>query len=482
MSMLIHRVWQPALSDLRILTRPLPTVLLLASADILALALAAWVSVELRLAWDGQFLPSLYWRLWPLLGIFPLAYGVAGLYPGVGVGPVDELRRVSLTSTLIYLCFGVGIFLFREGESYSRGIFLMMWLLSIMAVLLSRFFLRLCCARCHWWGYPVLVLGAGKTGAMVVRLLHRQPQLGLKPIAILDDDKTKHGVLEGVPVVGELAMAPHLAKKWHIPYAIAAMPGVQREKLLPILERYGSTFSHMLIIPDLFGISSLWVATRDLGGVLGLEVRQQLLLPGPKLAKTILDWSLAAIIGCLALPLLVAIALLVKLDSPGSIFYGHTRIGKNGRSFKAWKFRTMVPNGKEVLAQYLAHNPEAKALWEQDQKLRHDPRVTRIGSILRRTSLDELPQLWNVLCREMSLVGPRPIVDDEVWRYGNIFDLYTQVLPGVTGLWQVSGRNNVSYEERVNFDAYYVRNWSVWLDIYILIRTIWVVLIGDGAY
>jgi lipopolysaccharide/colanic/teichoic acid biosynthesis glycosyltransferase len=142
----------------------------------------------------------------------------------------------------------------------------------------------------------------------------------------------------------------------------------------------------------------------------------------------------------------------------------------------------MVGNADEVLQSYLAQHPEALTLWKETRKLKDDPRITRMGKFLRRTSLDELPQLWNVLRREMSLVGPRPIVEEEVNHYAEKFRLYTRVLPGITGLWQVSGRSNTTYEERVNLDAYYVRNWSVWLDLYILCKTLWVVLCGEGAY
>ncbi|MEM9976874.1 MAG: undecaprenyl-phosphate galactose phosphotransferase WbaP, partial [Cyanobacteria bacterium P01_D01_bin.2] len=300
--------------------------------------------------------------------------------------------------------------------------------------------------------------------------------------AVLDDDVTKHGSLEGVPVIGNLAQAPVLANRDQIPYAIMAMPGVHRDRLLYVAQRYGRAFPHLLIIPDLFGMASLWVAARDLGGVLGLESRQQLLLPGPKLAKSLLDNCLTLLVGIVCLPLIALIALTIRLDSPGPIFYAQVRIGRRGRPFKAWKFRTMVPNADKVLKEYLHRQPELRTHWDQDHKLKYDPRITRVGRWLRRTSLDEMPQLWNVLRGEMSLVGPRPIVHDEVRRYADKFELYTQVLPGLTGLWQVSGRNNITYEERVNLDAYYVRNWSVWLDLYILIRTVWVVLMGDGAY
>ena len=181
-------------------------------------------------------------------------------------------------------------------------------------------------------------------------------------------------------------------------------------------------------------------------------------------------------------PLLGLIALLIKLDSPGPVLYTHTRIGFGGKPFKVWKFRTMIKDADRVLREYLEKHPELRAEWERDHKLRHDPRITRVGKWLRKTSLDELPQLWNVLRGEMSLVGPRPIVKEEVKKYGEKFSLYTKVKPGMTGLWQVSGRNDTSYEDRVNLDAYYVQNWSVWLDIYILARTVKVVVVGKGAY
>jgi Undecaprenyl-phosphate galactose phosphotransferase WbaP len=454
----------------------------LAAADTLALVLAGVISVYGRLALNGAYDPVLYWRLWPILSVFLLAYTAAGLYPGVGLSPVDELRRVVLSTTFTYLVLGAGFFLAGEGETYSRGVFLMAWGLSLGSVLLGRLLLRQGVSRYAWWGYPVLILGAGKTGAMVIQTLQRQPEFGLKPVAALDDDPEKRGEICGIPVIGGLSAAPVLARQRDIHYAIVAMPGVQRERLLTILEQYGNTFAHLLMIPDLFGVSSLWVGAKDLGGILGLEIRQRLLLPGPRMSKALLDFILTLVVGLALLPLLGLIALLVKFSSPGPVFYGQKRLGRNGRPFMAWKFRSMVPDADRALANYLASHPHLKDQWETDQKLRYDPRVTAIGRFLRRTSLDELPQLWNVLRGEMSLVGPRPIVDEEIPRYAEKYSLYTRVLPGLTGLWQVSGRNNVSYAERVNLDAYYVRNWSVWLDIYILIKTVWVVIRGDGAY
>jgi Undecaprenyl-phosphate galactose phosphotransferase WbaP len=188
----------------------------------------------------------------------------------------------------------------------------------------------------------------------------------------------------------------------------------------------------------------------------------------------------------LALPfILVAffiITILVMLDSEGPVFYRQARIGRYGRRFYVYKFRTMVQNADQLLQTYLAKSPELRAEWLATHKLKNDPRITRVGAILRKTSLDELPQLWNILIGEMSLIGPRPIVEAEVEKYGDCFELYIQVRPGLTGLWQVSGRSDTSYERRVELDKYYVLNRSLKLDLQILFKTVFVVLKKDGAY
>ncbi len=195
-----------------------------------------------------------------------------------------------------------------------------------------------------------------------------------------------------------------------------------------------------------------------------------------------LDLLLAFLCLPVLLPLIAIIALSIRLTSPGPIFFSHRRIRGHGRFFSMWKFRTMCVNSAEVLENYLAANPEARAEWKKDHKLKQDPRVTSVGEFLRRTSLDELPQIWNVLTGSMSLVGPRPIVAAEVEKYGEFFADYCLVKPGVTGLWQVSGRSRISYAERVQLDRQYARNWCLGGDIRILTRTLSSVVNQDGAY
>jgi lipopolysaccharide/colanic/teichoic acid biosynthesis glycosyltransferase len=249
-----------------------------------------------------------------------------------------------------------------------------------------------------------------------------------------------------------------------------------------VILRTGSAGRSIAIIPNLCAISTLGVDAHDVGGAIAIRVNHRLLFRVPQVLKRTIDLLLALTAVIVVAPLFLVIGILIRGTSRGPLFYGHQRIGRGGRKFAAWKFRTMVRDSDGVLQWYLAMHPGPRAEWIRSQKLRSDPRVTCMGKLLRRTSLDELPQLWNVIRGEMSLVGPRPIVQSEVDRYGVKYALYKRVRPGLTGLWQVSGRNNTSYSERIHFDEYYVRNWSMWLDLYILAKTVRVVLTGDGAY
>jgi Undecaprenyl-phosphate galactose phosphotransferase WbaP len=216
------------------------------------------------------------------------------------------------------------------------------------------------------------------------------------------------------------------------------------------------------------------------------QAKHQVLSPsagfGYRVVKRVVDLILAAVAMPILLPILFVLALLVKLTSPGPVFFSHRRICKSGAFFSMWKFRTMCVNSSEVLERYLAAHPEARSEWNQTHKLQDDPRVTRIGKVMRRLSLDELPQIWNVITGRMSLVGPRPIVAAEVEKYAECFQCYTRVKPGVTGLWQVSGRSKLSYEARVKLDCEYVANWSLWRDLKILLLTVRSVVNQDGAY
>jgi Undecaprenyl-phosphate galactose phosphotransferase WbaP len=318
----------------------------------------------------------------------------------------------------------------------------------------------------------------------MVQTLRKHPELGLKPQVIVDDGEpgsTEAAWTDGVPVCSGWRHAPAVAKTIGINCAIVSAEGVNRNHLFELLDTHGSTFPHLLLMPDLHGIPSVGVEARDFCHTLALEFKKPLLQAGARSFKRFEDIVLGTAIAVAALPAAALICILIKLDSKGPAIYSHVRIGRNGR-FRVWKFRSMAIDAEAALERYLAEHPDAAHEWMASRKLKHDPRVTRVGRFLRRTSLDELPQLLNVLAGQMSLVGPRPIVEEEIRHYGSSFSLYTKVTPGLTGLWQVSGRNDTGYSERVMLDTYYVRNWSPWLDVYILARTAVAVLRARGAY
>lgn len=456
--------------------------ILFAISDIFSLVIVWSISVLMRYFAQGQFELALYWKLAPSLGLFVLANALAGLYPGILLSPPEELKKIFQSTSAIFLALIVAVFMSKQADLYSRGVFVMAWCGSLLALPLVRSFIRGKASAWDWWGNPAFILGAGRTGDTVAKRLSQECRLGLKVVAFFDDDPAKiDSSVYGIPVVGNLEAVQDKLTDFPDTVGIIAMPGVAPARLVEILEGPASHFRRLIIIPDLFGASSLWISAFDMGGILGLEVNQKLLDPRRQWIKRCME--LSVILLCLPLLLFLAtgLALAIHYDSPGPIFFRHKRIGLGGKDIVIWKFRTMVADAQKVLDECLACDPELRVEWEENHKLCSDPRITRIGHWLRRTSLDELPQLWNVVKGDLSLVGPRPIVWDEVDKYRNGFELYKKVKPGLSGLWQISGRSTTTYDERVRLDAYYVRNWSIWLDLYILLKTPSEVLRGRGA-
>jgi Undecaprenyl-phosphate galactose phosphotransferase WbaP len=310
----------------------------------------------------------------------------------------------------------------------------------------------------------------------------REKNLGLRVAGVFTDGHLPYWSEDLPPVLGDLTYASRAASSRLADYAIVAMPNMSNLELRRMIEECCRGFRHVLLVPDLPGLCSIGICAREIGGEVGFEVPQRLFHQSAGALKRLIDVVVSGFILIALAPLFVLIAAVIKLTSAGPVLYSHVRHGRQGKTFKALKFRTMVANADRVLLEYLDKHPQYVLEWQRDHKLRDDPRVTRIGRWLRRFSLDELPQIFNVLAGQMSLVGPRPIVQAEIQKYGRGYGLYTRVLPGLTGLWQISGRNNTTYEERVAFDEYYVRNWSIWMDTYILLRTVSVVLTAEGAY
>jgi Undecaprenyl-phosphate galactose phosphotransferase WbaP len=331
-------------------------------------------------------------------------------------------------------------------------------------------------------GIPTVIYGAGYTGRAVVDRLLANKNSGYLPVLILDDNTETGNDYREIPIIHDTGAGPEIVRRLNIKMAIVAMPSLSQRILKKLISNSVSAFRYNVLIPDIFSVTNIWMSVRDFGGILGFATSHRLNMYWNLWIKRLMDIGIVVIGSIILSPLLICIAALVKLSSPGPVLYSQERIGQKRKHFTAYKFRSMVIDADKKLKLLLEENPGVREEWEQNQKLKNDPRITGIGSFLRKTSLDEIPQFVNVLRGEMSLVGPRPIVDNEVKKYGEDFQRVFSIKPGLTGLWQVSGRSDTDYTDRVSFDTYYLQSWSVWLDIWIICKTIVVILRGKGAY
>ncbi|WP_026043512.1 undecaprenyl-phosphate galactose phosphotransferase WbaP [Treponema primitia] len=418
---------------------------------------------------------------WPYLPLFIVVFQIARLYPGISLAPAEELRHFTIGSGMAH--GGIIISRYIEDTEFDpiSVAFIISFVFSTIILLICRSCMRAILQKSKLGGIPAVIFGGGNTGRMVVdRCLRRR--IGYVPVLILDDDPSTGEEYQEVPIIHDTGIGPELVKRYNIKTAIVAMPKLDRKVLAHLLNYSVSAFRYNVLIPDFFSITNIWMSVRDFEGILGLATSQKLKMFWNLGIKRFIDLSIVIVGGILILPGLLFFALLIKLSSPGPVLYGHTRLGLNNKHFKAYKFRSMVVDAEEQLEIMLESNPQIKEEWETNHKLKNDPRVTGIGRFLRRTSFDEFPQLINIVKGEMSLVGPRPVVDEEVEKYGEDYNRIFSVKPGLTGLWQVSGRSDTNYAERVAFDTYYLQSWSVWLDLWILYKTVGVVVRGKGAY
>jgi undecaprenyl-phosphate galactose phosphotransferase len=373
--------------------------------------------------------------------------------------------------------------------NFSRVWVVTSWVGIIMALPLVRILVKRVSSRLGGWRQPTVIVGTGRTALEAAAALACDNHLGYEIVAFIDPSGCADGPaqleLDGRPVPiepvdAEAQALPAWLGRPHVVVALELDAMAGREALIENLSlRYGD----LDIITPLRGlpINRARVTHFLSQDVLSLRIYNNLARPWPQALKRLFDLGAGSLLLVAAAPLMAVIAWQVR-KSGGPILFAHERVGRHGQLFRCLKFRTMVPEAASVLARILAESPTARAEWDRDFKLKSDPRVTPIGRWLRRTSLDELPQLLNVLRGEMSLVGPRPVVRDELCRYGEAQLYYTQVRPGLTGLWQISGRNDLDYARRIHLDAWYVRNWNLWYDVVILAKTFLAVLTRSGAY
>jgi len=393
-----------------------------------------------------------------------------------------ELKEI-LRTIVIFAIFDLALVAFTKWQ-FSRYLWVFSWTFALILVPTCRFFVKKILNKLSIWKKKTIILGSGKNAREAYYAIQSEEMLGFEVDAFYDDDNLNDEYrLLGLPIIKN-AEAIWCIKDLQEVHFIVAFDNDNMDKSLTWVRELSKHHCRSItVVPSLRGLplyntEMSFIFSHE---VMLLRIHTNLAKRSSRFLKRSFDIVCSLMILIIASPLLAYLWYKVTRDG-GPAIYGHQRVGRNGKLFPCYKFRSMVMNSQEILEALLKSDPEAKAEWDKDFKLKNDPRITQVGQFIRRTSLDELPQLFNVLKGEMSLVGPRPVVSAELERYELDVDYYLMAKPGMTGLWQVSGRNDVDYETRVYFDSWYVKNWSLWNDIAILFKTVKVVLHRDGAY
>ncbi|RMD53138.1 MAG: undecaprenyl-phosphate galactose phosphotransferase WbaP [Nitrospirae bacterium] len=428
-----------------------------------------------------SYAKSLWWM--PIIFIFFIGY--EDLYTK-RLPFWDETKKLLKANTLSIILIMAIVTIGKMGWRVSRLTLILSWLFLIFMHPIIRLYYKKLLFKMGIWKEKVLVLGAGKAGELVNRGIEKETNMGYEVIGFLDDNPDKIGkFIGGKKIFGKVKHFTKFIRELKIETIVIAMPSMSLEKYSKLVSTVQKHVKNTLLIPELKGISLI---SSELSCLFDeelflIKIKNNMKNPLNIIIKRSYDMVLSILLLPIILPIILIISALIKIDSPGPIFFRQDRLGKDMKTFKVIKFRSMYLNADEILNEYLSKNIEAKREWELYKKLRgHDPRVTKIGRFLRKTSLDELPQIFNVLKGEMSLIGPRPFLLSEKIYLGDYCDDIVMVRPGITGLWQVSGRNELVFEDRIRLDLWYVKNWSLWLDTIIMLKTIKVVLSRKGAY
>lgn len=457
--------------------------------DLMMTLLGFWLAYILRFeasfSWfyqhEGSQLGHYQWLVFLLaliwIGIFAIfgLYNFKNLFSGMHEYAWTFNACTLSTMLIIFMTF------FDPNFTVARGWVVLSWLLVSFFVGAGRFGVRRAVQRFRERGYfltPIVIVGANEEARAIAHQLQSNEKAGIKVIGFVDDTLAKDELLEGVPVLGSVDSLPALVQKIDIQEVFVASTALRREKLLNLFQMFDTTDIPLRLSSGLYEMLTTGVEVHEVANVPLVSVNKVRLSGADVIMKRVLDLVLSAIAILVFLPVMAALALIVKFNSPGPIIYLRRVVGVGGKTFNAFKFRTMYVDADERLHQ----DPDLRRQFEQNFKLKDDPRVTRVGEFLRKYSLDELPQFFNVLLGQMSLVGPRMITEPERARYGKWSMNLATVKPGITGLWQVSGRSDVGYDERVKLDMHYIRNHSIWFDLHLLWQTIPAVLRKRGAY
>lgn len=426
--------------------------------------------------------PNAYLFFWiPLVFIAFLA--ISQTY--TKMRPIIAMVQQIFYAVLYALITCILILYFMQASMLASRLYVVLFgFLALFNIYIGRYILLKLLKKMNWLMKPVILIGAGKTAELALSFFDGDLGYRYRVVGLLDDAPISKILPQKFLLLGQVQNAVDIIRDSGVKTVIITAPGMDGTRMERLVAKIQPLVRDILFVPDLMMLPLGHVGVEPFytEKVFMLSIRNNLARRRNRLAKRIFDLILTIIGGILISPILLILAVVVGVDNKGRIIFAHRRVGRKGKPFPCYKFQTMVPNAQERLEEYLAKNPEARKEWEESFKLTNDPRVTKLGAFLRKTSLDELPQLWNVLMGDMSLVGPRPIVAKEVKFYGENIEEYYMVPPGITGLWQVNGRSDTTYEERVGMDTWYVRNWSVWIDLVYLFKTVKTVFTGKGAY
>ena len=432
-----------------------------------------WAAVVLgyRAVGLGSYDPVFYFGMWPIGLVFVLVnvlfrlYHGRWFYPSLPYSPPEELRRLVGSSALTHLLvIAYLVFVYQTTEQYSRFVIFVSGFLVAFLAQPMRDLMRVLMFKFGIGQIPVILSGSGRAADLIESALRCDRYLGLRIVRKVE--------------CGDSRSLVEIGRELGVRFLIDCRDSrLLRAQLLEL----SAWYRHFECIPTVEAFPVFGSRIVGLGGLSGVELVNLERMAVVRMEKWLLDKALAVLAMVLLTPFFIVLPILIKVTSRGSVFYRQDRLGLRGKPIRVWKFRSMYSDADERLKTILENDPAAAAEWKTNFKLKDDPRITPLGRILRKTSLDEIPQLFNVFAGDMAIVGPRPIVQAEVEYYGSSYEVFASVLPGVTGLWQASGRSNTDYDQRVALDVQYVLNWSPWLDIWIIIRTAFSVLLMRGA-
>jgi|Deesub1362A_J573_1020465.scaffolds.fasta_scaffold00690_5 undecaprenyl-phosphate galactose phosphotransferase len=396
----------------------------------------------------------------------------------------EETKHLIKGITLSFILIMMIVFVSRRYTQYSRAVIILAWSLSLIIFPISRVIIKNLLVKFNLWKKKIVILGTNGIAKLVAEEIDRNKTIGYEVVGFLSERRKNLGKkIRGIKIIGEINELEKITKNLGIKDIIIAIPNISQNRLIKLIESCERNVETIRMIPHIGNIFSMGIEIENFGDILALSVPRNLVKPWNIVIKNLFEFILVFVFFIILIPLFLIISIAIKLDSSGPVLFVQERLGEKGRIFKCFKFRSMYINSDEILEKWLEKNPKARKEWEKYQKIKSkDPRITKIGKLIRKYSLDELPQIINFLKRDMNLVGPRPYLPREKEKIGKSYQIISKVKPGITGLWQVRGRNLLTFRERILLDEYYIRNWSLWLDIIILLKTIKVFITKEGAY